>query len=380
MSTPGKVYLVGAGPGHPDLLTIKAQKLIRAADIIIYDRLVQEDILAEARGDGELIYVGKRPGQHQSRQEEINQLLVAAAHRATVVVRLKGGDPVLFGRGGEEAEYLASHGVTFEVVPGVTAGLSVPMAAGIPVTHRDHSSSVALVTGHRRSDRSTAEVNWRALAGLDTLVFFMSVGKLPEISARLVEHGRPADTPAAIIQKGYWPEEQTVVGTLGELPELAERAAIKPPAIIVIGEVVRVREKLTTFHRDLRRDKDEEVGFGLSADSLLARVGATVRTAKDVVAAVELRLFDALEQPSTPDALAQAQGLELEPLRELLKRLAGLGLLLREAGAYRNAEASSMFLTSTSPQCLGPRLDQELQMAEAYDPLVELRRHPEKHQ
>jgi uroporphyrin-III C-methyltransferase len=373
MSTPGKVYLVGAGPGHPELLTIKAQQLICSADIIIYDRLVQEDTLAGARADVELIYVGKKPGQHQSRQEEINQLLVEAAHRASVVVRLKGGDPVLFGRGGEEAEHLASCGVIFEIVPGVTAGLSVPMAAGIPVTHRDHSASVALVTGHRRSDRTMAEVKWSALAGIETLVFFMSVGKLPEIAAKLIEHGRSPDTPAAIVQKGYWPEEQTVVGTLGGLPALAEQEAIKPPAIIVIGEVVRVRERLTTLHRDLRRDRDEAVGFGLSATSLLGRIGATVRTAKDVVAAVDLRLFDALEQPRTPAALARDQQLELPPLRALLKRLAGLGLLLRESGAYRNAEASSAFLTSTSPDFLGARLDQELRSAEAYDPLVELR-------
>ena len=155
--TVGKVYLVGAGPGHPQLLTLKAYELITQADILIYDRLIQEDVLAAARSDAEQIYVGKQPGRHHAVQDDINTILVKAAHRAALVVRLKGGDPILFGRGGEEAEALAAQGIPFEVVPGVTAGLSVPMAASIPVTHRDCSHNVALVTGHSRGDKDTRE-------------------------------------------------------------------------------------------------------------------------------------------------------------------------------------------------------------------------------
>jgi uroporphyrin-III C-methyltransferase len=370
----GKVYLVGAGPGHPQLLTLKAAELIRTADILIYDRLVQEETLAGARPDAERVYVGKAPGRHQSRQEEINQILVDSAHRGAVVVRLKGGDPVLFGRGGEEAEYLAARGVPFEVVPGVTAGLSVPMAAGIPVTHRDYASSVVLVTAHRKDDDEMRELDWAALARIDTLVFFMGVNKLPEIAQRLMAHGRAPTTPSAVIQQAYWPGEKVITGPLKELPGLAREANIEPPATIVVGEVVLLREKLTTLHRDLRRDKREAVGFGLSAEGLLGRIGSVLRGAKDVVAAVELRIFDDLEAPVAPEELAQRRGLHLEPLRDLLGRLAGMGLLLRDGGTYRNAEAASRYLRAGSDGYLGERLAQLAREACAYEPLSLLRR------
>jgi uroporphyrin-III C-methyltransferase len=366
----GKVYLVGAGPGHPQLLTLKAYDLIRTADILIYDRLIQEETLAFARSDVERVYVGKAPGRHQSRQDEINSVLVAAAHRGTIVVRLKGGDPVLFGRGGEEAEHLAENGIPFEVVPGVTAGLSVPMAAGIPVTHRDFASTVALVTGHRRDDQEMRELNWSALAQMDTLVFFMGVSKLPEISQRLMAHGRLPTTPAAVVQMAYWPGEQAVVGTLKDLPQRAIDADIRPPATIIVGEVVKVRDRLTTLHRDLRRDKTETTGFGLSSESLLNRLGSTVRSSKDLLAAVKLRLFDELEQAMTPELLAQRKGLHPERLRETFARLASLGLLLREEGAYRNAEAASHFLRTTAPSFIGDQLEQIINEAERYDPLT----------
>lgn len=368
----GKVYLVGAGPGHPDLLTLKGRELIGRADILIYDRLIQEDTLAPARADAERIYVGKAPGRHQSRQDQINHILVDAARRASCVVRLKGGDPVLFGRGGEEAEHLASHGIPFEVVPGVTAGLSVPMAAGIPVTHRDFSASVALVTGHRRDDRDTREIDWAALARLDTLVFFMSVGKLPDIAHNLIAHGCPPQTPGAIVQMAYWPGEQMVEGPLAELPELAARSSIRPPATIVIGQVVRMRDRLTTLHRELRRDVDEPVGFGLSAEALLTRLGSSLRSARDVRAAVRLRLFDALEQPLTAAELATRRKLQPAALTDVLGRLAGLGLLLRDEGHYRNAEAASRFLQTVSPEYIGPRLEQLLAEIESYDPMARL--------
>ncbi len=365
----GKIYLVGAGPGHPELLTIKARDLISAADILIYDRLIQEDTLAFARADAELIYVGKAPGRHQSRQGEINDILVDAATRAAKVVRLKGGDPVLFGRGGEEAEHLASQGIPFEVVPGVTAGLSVPMAAGIPVTHRDYAASVVLITGHRRDDREMQAVDWEALARLDTLVFFMGVSKLPEISKQLISHGMDSTVPAAVVQMAYWPGEQTVVGTLETLPQLALEAKIRPPATIVVGRVVAVRERLTTLHRDLRRDKHEPVGFGVSSQKLLQRIGASLRRGKDLQAALRFDLFDALETPLSAQALAQEKGLAPIPLGDLLARLAGFGLLLREQDTFRNSEATSEFLRKSSASFIGVQFNEEIARAEAYDPL-----------
>ncbi len=371
MST-GKVYLVGAGPGHPQLLTIKAQELIAAADIVIYDRLVQEDTLAGVRPDAEQIYVGKKPGLHHSLQVEINQILVDAAHRAKVVVRLKGGDPVLFGRGGEEAEHLASAGIAFEVVPGVTAGLSVPMAAGIPVTHRDYSHSVALVTGHRRDDKDTEAPHWEALARMDTLVFFMSVGKLPQIAQSLMAHGRKPDTPVAIIQMGYWPEEQVVVGQLRDIAQRSEEARVKPPATIVVGEVVKMRDKLTTLHRDLRRDDHQQKGFGISGPTLMRRLGAGIRASRDVLAALELDLFEQLDEPTTPEDLASSRSFQVDPLRDLLANLAALGLLLRSSGSYRNAEAATRFLKKRSNEYLGDAVKELIEREEKYAPMEKL--------
>ena len=371
MST-GKVYLVGAGPGHPQLLTLKAHELICAADIIIYDRLIQEDVLAWVRPDAEQMYVGKASGLHQSRQEEINQTLVDAAHRAQLVVRLKGGDPVMFGRGGEEAEHLAANGIPFEVVPGVTAGLSVPMAAGIPVTHRDYSHGVALVTGHRRDDKDTEEPHWEALARMDTLVFFMSVGKLPEITQSLMAHGRHPDTPVAIIQMGYWPEEQVVVGQLRNIAQLSVEAEVKPPATIVVGEVVKMRDKLTTLHRDLRRDDHQQRGFGLSGENLMRRIGSGIRASRDVLASLELDLYADLEEAISPEDLAQRRNLSLDPLRDLLTNLANLGLLLRSQGTYRNAEAASKFLRKGSNEFMGEAVIEMVAKEEQYDPMVKL--------
>ena len=371
--TVGKVYLVGAGPGHPQLLTLKAYELITQADILIYDRLIQEDVLAAARSDAEQIYVGKQPGRHHAVQDDINTILVKAAHRAALVVRLKGGDPILFGRGGEEAEALAAQGIPFEVVPGVTAGLSVPMAASIPVTHRDCSHNVALVTGHSRGDKDTREQDWEALARMDTLVFFMSVGKLPDIAEKLVAHGLSADTPAAVIQQAYWPGEELVVGTLGELPELAKAAGIKPPATIVIGHVVDLRKRLTTHQRDLRRGPEEHVGFGMSAETVLRKASSGLRVAKDLVAAVRLDLFTDLERARTADELARERRLNPAALAQVLSRLASLGLLLHSGGTYRNSEAASRFLRRSAPEYLGVKLEEMVAEADRYDPLARLR-------
>lgn len=369
--TVGKVYLVGAGPGHPLLLTLKGQELIRIADVIVYDRLVQEETMAAARPDAERLYVGKLPGRHQSRQEEINRLLVEAAHRAGVVVRLKGGDPVLFSRGAEEAEYLAAHGVPFELVPGVTAALAVPTAAGIPITHRDLASTVALVTAHRR-EGSGEQLDWGALARIDTVVFFMGVNQLEEIAEQLMAHGRSGATPSAVIQMAYWPEEQVVVGSLSDLPRLAREQGVRPPATIVVGEVVRLRDRMVTLHRELRRDHEEPVGAGLSAAALLGRVGSALRSAKDAAAAAELGLFDELVDPITAEELARRLGLLVVPLQEVLSRLAGLGLLLADRGTYRNSEAASRYLCRRSPDYLGPELRAVLSESLEYDPLKAL--------
>ena len=240
--TVGKVYLVGAGPGHPDLLTLRAAELIKAGDVIVYDRLIQEAVLSCAQPSAERIYMGKPVGRHQSRQDEINELLVRKAREGRTVVRLKGGDPFVFGRGGEEAEYLAEHGVPFEVVPGVSSAIAAPLRAGIAITHRANASAVTIVTGHECDGKDS--LDWNALARLDTLVFLMAVHTVDRIAARLIEHGRKAETPAAMIEKAFWPGERVVTGTLATIARDVLAAGIEPPATLVVGEVVTLRGHL----------------------------------------------------------------------------------------------------------------------------------------
>lgn len=244
----GKVYLVGAGPGDPGLLTIKARDLLELADCVVYDALVNPEILRFAKPGAELIGVGKRCGQLSWSQREINSLLIEKARRNQVVVRLKGGDPFVFGRGGEEALTLAEAGIDWEIVPGVTAGSSVAAYAGIPVTHRGLSSSVTFVTGHEDLAKSESSLRWQHLAqGVDTLVLFMGLSKLGEIAGQLIANGRPANTPVAVIASGTLAKQQTVVGTLAEIAEIVQREQVKAPALIVVGEVVRLREQLQWF-------------------------------------------------------------------------------------------------------------------------------------
>jgi uroporphyrinogen III methyltransferase/synthase len=246
----GTVYLVGAGPGDPGLLTVRAAELLARADVVVYDALVSPEALERA-ARAERIFAGKRGGQAQPMpQPEINRLLVELAARHEVVVRLKGGDPFVFGRGGEEALALVEAGVPFEVVPGVTAGVAAPAYAGIPVTHRGLSASVTLVTGHEDPAKLETELDWGALArGSGTLVFYMSVGRMTENFARLVEGGRSPDTPAAAVEWGTYPRQRTVAGTLATLPELAREAGIGAPSIVVVGEVVSLRGRLGWFDR-----------------------------------------------------------------------------------------------------------------------------------
>ncbi|MGA2201069.1 MAG: uroporphyrinogen-III C-methyltransferase [Terriglobales bacterium] len=243
MTNIGKVYLVGAGPGHPDLLTIRAAEILKTAEVIVYDRLIQDEVLALAKPSAEKIFMGKPLGRHASRQNEIHDLLVRKAREGRMVVRLKGGDPFLFGRGGEEAEYLAEHGVTFEVVPGVSSCLSAPLSAGIAVTHRDRASSVAIVTGHQAAEHED-RVDWQALSKVDTLVVLMGIHNIDHITRKLMAAGLAPDTPAAIVQMAFWESERVIASTLGTITEDARRAAIEPPATLVIGEAVRLREKL----------------------------------------------------------------------------------------------------------------------------------------
>jgi uroporphyrin-III C-methyltransferase len=242
MTTTGIVYLIGAGPGEPDLITVRGLKCLRRADVVVYDRLANHELLEEVPEWAERIYAGKRPGHHTLRQEEINALLIDRAQAGLTVVRLKGGDPFVFGRGGEEAAACAKAGIRWEVVPGISSAIGVPALAGIPVTQRQLASAFAVVTAHRAKDADL--LNWAALAQIDTLVILMGVRRLPQISAMLMEHGRSPTTPAAIIERGTLPEERIVTGTLGDLAERALRARVRPPATIVIGDVVRMREKL----------------------------------------------------------------------------------------------------------------------------------------
>ncbi len=247
----GIVYLVGAGPGDPGLITLRGLECLKQANVVIYDRLVNRSLLAYARR-AELIDVGKQPNCHATPQSEINALLIKKARAGNIVVRLKGGDPIIFGRGGEEAVALAKAGLPFEIVPGVTSAIAAPAYAGIPVTHRKMACSVAFATGHRADFVEDPTCDWRRLANsTDTLVFLMGVHNLPLIIKQLTAHGRPSDTPVAIVERATLTNQKTVVGTLANIVERA--ADVRPPAAIIVGEVVRLRETLRWFDLPNRR-------------------------------------------------------------------------------------------------------------------------------
>jgi len=242
----GKVYLVGAGPGDPGLLTLKGKRVLGEADVVVYDRLIGPQLLAFAPARAERIYVGKASSAHSLPQEQINALLAQKCVEEKIVVRLKGGDPFLFGRGGEEALYLAEQGCDFEIVPGVSSAIAAPAYAGIPVTHRDMAASVAFITGHEKPGKAESSIRWHELAhGVDTLVFLMGIENLPAISENLMAAGRPADTPAALVRYGSLPEQTVLTATLGDIVRKARELNIQPPAVLVIGDVVRLREKLS---------------------------------------------------------------------------------------------------------------------------------------
>ncbi|WP_319404776.1 uroporphyrinogen-III C-methyltransferase [uncultured Desulfosarcina sp.] len=244
----GKVFLVGAGPGDPGLITVKGVNCIAKANVVVYDYLASPALLAHANPDAEMIYVGKKGGDHTLPQDGINALIVEKAKQGSVVARLKGGDPFIFGRGGEEVEVLIAAGIPFEVVPGVTAAIGASAYAGIPLTHRDYTSDVAFVTGHEDPTKAESSVDWKALAtGIGTLVFFMGVKNLPTIAAKLMGNGRSVDTPVAVIRWGTTPKQKTVTGTLGTIVDETQKAGIKAPAIIIVGGVVNLRKTMQWF-------------------------------------------------------------------------------------------------------------------------------------
>lgn len=244
----GKVYLVGAGPGDPGLMTARALELIANADAVLYDRLIPDSALDGAREDAILEYAGKGPSGDSVKQGGIEARMLELAEEGKSVVRLKGGDPFVFGRGGEEAAVLAERGIAFEVVPGVTAGVAAAAYAGVPVTHRDHAAAVAFITGHEDPTKPETSMDWPAIAAFPgTLVFYMGVKNLPRISEQLIEAGRSADEPVAVIERGTTTAQRTVTGRLVDIPELAVEADIKPPALTVIGDVVKEREQIAWF-------------------------------------------------------------------------------------------------------------------------------------
>jgi uroporphyrin-III C-methyltransferase len=252
----GIVYLVGAGPGDPELITVRGLRCLRQADVVVYDRLVDARLLAEAPPGSRRVYAGKSPGRQALRQEEINALLVRQARSGRVVVRLKGGDPFVFGRGGEEALACAAAGVAWEAVPGLTSAVAVPALAGIPLTHRGVAASFAVVTGHCAGEElpagraptagsgSPGRIDWQALASVDTLVVLMGAARLAEIAALLLGQGKPPGTPAAVVENGTREDERVLTGSLSDIAEVAAAAGLRSPATLVIGEVVRLRSAL----------------------------------------------------------------------------------------------------------------------------------------
>lgn len=244
----GKVYIVGAGPGDPELITVKGKRAIEEADIIFYDRLINNQLLAYAKPETELVFCGKKPNYHAVRQETLNQLLVKHALKGKVVARLKGGDPFVYGRGGEEAEHLSLNQIPFEIIPGITAGIAAPAYAGIPVTHRDYGRSFAVITGHG----SMQNFVWKSLAkGIDTLVIYMGMKNLPHICRKLIEHGKNPNTSVALIHWGTTENQRAITGTLDTIVQRASSDNVKNPSIIVIGDVVRLNKRISWFYPQL---------------------------------------------------------------------------------------------------------------------------------
>ena len=244
MAEIGTVYLIGAGPGDPDLITVKGLRILKQADVILYDRLAPPELLAQARPGAELIDVGKQPKRHTFTQAEINACMIEQARQGKLVVRLKGGDPFVFGRGGEEAEACQAANIPFVVIPGISSAIGVPAYAGIPLTHRDLSSGFVVVTGHETPSKDTPSLDYAALARIETLVFLMAVGNLPKIAAELITAGRDPSTPVACIENGTTRDQRTITGTLSTIGDIAVLAKLRAPAVIVVGDVAGLHARL----------------------------------------------------------------------------------------------------------------------------------------
>lgn len=295
----GKVYLIGAGPGDPKLITVRGQECIEKADVVVYDRLASPRLLRKVKPGARKIFVGKLPDKHMMKQEDINRLLVDLALQGNVVARLKGGDPSVFGRVGEEAELLAEHEVPFEIVPGITSAISVPAYAGIPVTHRDFTSSFSIVTGHEYPNKTYNKINWPNLAGASgTLIFLMGVANIEQISSELIMWGKKRETPVALIRWGTWMEQETLTGTLENIAAKVKEANFQSPAVIIVGEVVRLREKLAWFEKKplfgrrvlVTRSREQASDLSQRIDDLGGE-------------AVEFPVIN-IQSPSKPEALA----------------------------------------------------------------------------
>ena len=343
---PGVAYLVGAGPGDPGLITARALELIANADVILHDRLVGPGVIELARGDAELVYVGKRPGEEAVEQQRIEALMIDRARAGRSVVRLKGGDPFVFGRGGEEAEALAAAGVEFEIVPGVTAGVAAPAYAGIPVTHRDDASAVAFVTGHEDPEKPETALDWEAVARFPgTLVLYMGVKNLPLIADRLTSAGRDPTEPAAAIERGTRTDQRTVTATLAELPAAVADARLRAPAILVFGPVAARREAIAWVERRPLHGRRVVV---TRARAQASGVAATLRgLGAEVVELPAIRIEPRLDAPEVRDAVAALHSYALVCLTS-----ANAVALLFEAMAAQGRDARA--LANASVAAIGP--------------------------
>ena len=341
---PGVVYLVGAGPGDPGLMTLRAAELVASADVVLHDRLIPHGALDAARADAELVFVGKRPGAPEMPQEQIERLMADRARSGRSIVRLKGGDPFVFGRGGEEAEALAGAGVPFEVVPGVTAGVAAPAYAGIPVTHRDDASAVAFVTGHEDPAKGDSALDWEALARFPgTLVLYMGVRRMPEIAARLIEAGRDPGEPAAAIERGTTPGQRTVTATLAELPDAVAEAEIRAPAIVLTGPVAARRKTVAWLEQRPLHGRRVVVTRARAQSSGLAR--ALGALGAEVVELPAIRIVPRIDSEEVRDAIQSIHTYALVCLTSpngaqlLFEALAAAG---RDARALANATVAAI--------------------------------------
>ncbi len=356
----GFVSLVGAGPGDPGLITVKGMQRLQQADVVVYDYLANPDLLNYCPNGAERIYVGKQANRHTLTQDEINALLIEHG-RTKRVVRLKGGDPYIFGRGGEEADILQQAGIAWEVVPGISSGVAAPAYAGIPVTHRELASSVAFITGHEDPAKPQTAINWSSLAtAVDTLVFYMGVGNLPEIAEKLVSNGRSADTPVAVIRWGTKPEQEVVTASLGTIAEAVVRVGLKPPAITVVGEVVRLREKLGDL---MQRALDQPPP--------LTGQRIVVTRAREQASALSAQLLAAGAEPIEYPVIGFAPPDDWEPLDRALVALGGYDWVIFTSvngvrfvlERMRDLGIDTAELTCPSVGAIGPATAAELEQA-----------------